>query len=138
VIPTLGPSTPAPPQATQQPLILQPSIGPTVITAPQPTATQALAIAEVLPSGPPTVDYSAFRSSYPPPAAIMADSSQTMLGLSLLRIRDILTGTLAIGIGLITIGLLAVHHSWKKHRAHPPQEETADDGDDQRPADDPV
>ncbi len=76
-----------------------------------------------------TVDYSTFREVYPAPSeAAISGAPPGVLGMSITRVRDILIGTLAIGVGFITLGVLAVIRSRRQTRSS--SKERSVDGDD--------
>jgi len=124
------------------PIVLFPTLAPTQPPAtfqPQPTAIPAVEasavptqIAAVISSpAPPTPDYTIFRAT-PIPGWQLQDTIQPrLLGIAITRVRDILFGVLAIGVGFITLGTLGLIRSWKRtHSLSSPPEEESTYGDD--------
>jgi len=126
LFPTAAPTS-APPQPSQASVIVQP----------QPTATivptDPAQVAEIVPTAArPTQDYALFRATPSPHSGVKTATAPEILGIAITRLRDILFGILAIGVGLIALGMLALIRSWKRAHAlpdSPPEEELADGHD---------
>lgn len=130
-IPTNLPAAPP----TSAPVIVQPRPQPTAI---RPTAAPSTVPTQMVTEAPeasaqPTVDYAVFSAQYRASKASdeTTDSAPPaeVLGMETARLRDLLVSVLALGVGLIALGTLALVTSWRRSHPKTPKGE-ASDGDD--------